>query len=115
MMKSKQTDTPEPAALPAHSKAPWALRFTDQYSAVGAHIDIVSADGTVVASVIKTGEQCRFEPATAANANLMLAAPALLANLEFAVWCLENPGMGPTPDALANMKAAIAKAKGGAV
>jgi hypothetical protein len=39
------------------------------------------------------------------------AVAALLANLEFAVWCLENPGMGPTPDALANMKTAIARAK----
>jgi hypothetical protein len=36
---------------------------------------------------------------------------ALLANLKFAVWCIENPGHGPTPDALANMKTAIAQAE----
>jgi hypothetical protein len=36
---------------------------------------------------------------------------ALLANLKFAVWCLENPGLGPTPDALSNMKTAIAQAE----
>lgn len=37
---------------------------------------------------------------------------ALLANLKYAVWCLENPGLSaPTPDALANMKTAIAQAE----
>lgn len=51
------------------------------------------------------------------DARLIAAAPALFANLNFAVWCLENPGVPPTPDALANMKAALALCdapKGGA-
>jgi hypothetical protein len=42
---------------------------------------------------------------------MQTTALALLANLKFAVWCIENPGLGPTPDALANMKTAIAQAE----
>jgi len=46
-------------------------------------------------------------PSMDANARLIAAAPALFANLRYALWCLENPGIPPTPDALDNMRAAI--------
>jgi|SRR5579872_6164906 len=51
------------------------------------------------------------EHENAANGLLRITSTALLANLKFAVWCIENPGLGPTPDALANMKAAISQAE----
>ena len=51
-----------------------------------------------------------------ANAELIVRAvnahEALLANLRFALWCLENPSIPPTPEALNNMRAAVTLAEG---
>jgi hypothetical protein len=44
-------------------------------------------------------------------ARALAATPALLANLRYALWCLDNPRIPPTPDALDTMRAALALAE----
>ncbi len=108
--KRRAGRTAEQVAEAGHSPGPWRVEFTDQYSAVGAHRDVKAADGTVLASVIGTGEQCQVEPETLANLNLIVASPELLAACQFV---LDNAG-GPPVDMLSVIRAAVAKAKGGA-
>jgi len=100
---------PDPTDHGRYSPGPWRVRFTDQYSAVGAHRDVQAADGTVVASVVGTGEQCACEPETVANLNLLVAAPGLLAVAEQILAAGYPLGMHHS-----DLVAAVRLAKGGA-
>lgn len=97
-------------SLPQHSKAPWVESKSNPGT-------IEDAAGAVVAYVrladelacISEDEYARAEARCAANVAVVKAAPALAANLLYAVWCLEN-GVPVTHDSLTNMKTALALA-----
>jgi hypothetical protein len=96
------------ASLPRHSKSPWKNNEGS----------IETESGRVVCYVTPADDAClnadeyeRDLAECAANAALITAAPGLFVNLRYAVWCLENLGIPPTPDALANMRTALAAAE----
>jgi hypothetical protein len=107
--------------MPNHHPAPWSYenveqRREDPYGVVKDAngkilFDSLNSDVAEIHTHHDGPYSVRWDESARVNLQLAAAAPALLANLEFAVWCIENPGMGPTPDALATMKAAIASAK----
>lgn len=98
--------------MPRHSKAPWGGNRDNAG-------EIESADLQVVAFVTQPQDLLcllnedygRAEIESIANERLIKAAPALLSNLAYAVWCFVN-GVAPTSDALANMLTAVRQGNG---
>ena len=105
--------------MSGHTQGPWRAIAIDHVPRTAGGVPAIPAGLVVVTgrdaarlhvADLRTGH---FDgPTTDANARLIAAAPALYANLRFAVWCMENPGMGPTPDALDNMRASLRLADG---
>jgi len=115
----------------AHTRGRWTCRdedakcfagFEDGHGEWGHYLDTHTAAGPadscaiairtkdrVIAIAVAAGHVPSEE--LKANAYLLGAAPALAANLAFAIHLFEC-GMVPSLDALANMKAAIAQAAG---